>query len=177
MVERSLPDPGTALQEDCDPAQRSDFILSVFVVLFGIAVLVAVPYQVEQPPALFGMASQDLDPAVFPRGVAICMIAVGLLLGARTWRAARRRIPSAKAGGIPRFAGTVSALGIALLYVLLLPPLGFILSSALAAIGLALLAGARNPLVIVLVAITVPSAIFQVFTGLLHVALPGFPWS
>lgn len=160
-------------------AATPEIALGLGVVAMGLLLMALIPVAVERPPALFGLESTALDSRIFPFGVAICMVLAGAAQASIGYRNAVRQEPSdddadgaAESVSIKRI---LACLSIALTHAALLLPLGFVFSSALAVIALALLGGARAAIPIGLTAIGVPLAIYLVFTRLLQVHLPAFP--
>ncbi|MEM7462886.1 MAG: tripartite tricarboxylate transporter TctB family protein [Pseudomonadota bacterium] len=140
----------------------------------AIAMFALVPNQVEKPPAIFGMESEGLNPEFFPH------VVTALWMLTSIWMLVDSFItpPKPETEKTPQgaYVRVLVTLGAALAYTLALVWLGFVASSAVVIIMLSLFLGARNPFKIGLVAIVVPSAVFLIFTRLLHVSLPPFPY-
>ncbi|WP_305988185.1 tripartite tricarboxylate transporter TctB family protein [Roseibium sp. MMSF_3544] len=146
-------------------------LLNIFLAALMLAL---VPSQVDKPPALFGMDSEGLNPEFFPQVVTV------LWLMASLWTFVDAiSHPSEQTSvsiDLSALLRVLVTLGAALAYTLLLVPLGFVASSAAVIIVLSLFLGARSPLKIGFTAIVVPSAVFFIFTRLLTVSLPPFPF-
>lgn len=142
-------------------------------VAFALFLFLIMPDQIEEPPKLFGRSTSALSPRLFPSIVASLFLIIGAWLAIASFRLGERN----GLRHLDRRAVTSVGTSVILLlvYALLLEPLGFVLSSALVALALALYYGGRNPFGIAAVAIGVPVAIFVVFTRLLHVFLPELP--
>lgn len=158
-------------------AGRSNFNswAGVLAVGFGLFLLLIMPHEIEEPPRLFGQSTSALSPKLFPSIVAGLFVLIGAWLAIAGFGLRERnglRLLSREA-----VTNIAVSLALMLVYALALEPLGFILSSALIALALALYYGARNPFAIALVTIGVPVAIYAVFTRLLHVFLPEMPGS
>lgn len=147
----------------------------VLCIAFAIFLFLIIPHEIEEPRKLFGQSTSALSPRLFPHIVAALFLIIGAWLTIASFGLHERN------GLLCLDRSAVMNLGVSLIllvaYSLLLEPLGFMLSSALIAVGLALYYGGRNPLAIAVVAIGVPIATFIVFTRLLHVFLPEFPGS
>lgn len=155
--------------------RRTNFntVLAAGCVLFSIFLFAVIPSEVERPPVLFGVSSQGLDPAFFPYVVATCFLVVGLwylytsfsLNDVNGFRGLTRHNYTSVAVTTVMFV----------VYAAILIPLGFVLSSALVVVVLAVFYGARNWPAVLLVAIGVPAVVYVVFRRLLTVALPELP--
>lgn len=147
----------------------------VLCIAFALSLFLIMPHEIEEQRKLFGQSTSALSPKLFPGIVAGLFLVIGAWLviasfGLREQNGLLR---------LDRRAVINISVSLILLvvYALLLEPLGFIPSSALISVALALYYGGRNPIAIAIVAIGVPVAIFFVFTRLLHVFLPEMPGS
>ena len=149
-------------------------------ILFGVALFVITPDQVERPRLLFGQKPSGLDPDFFPRMVAVFFAVVGLWM---MWRARSLR----EENGIRALDGeavmsvAVTIVGFVVMAVLM-PWLGFVLSSFLLLAALSTFYGNRNLLLGLLVSAGIPLLFFNVLRIWLKVVLPqnpffpDFPW-
>jgi hypothetical protein len=142
--------------------------------LLGLAILLLVPSQVDEPPRFFGQTSSGISPKLFPRLAAIGLMAIGALYFVASFRMAER----GAFGDMPRgaYLNVLFVLAAMALYVALLRPLGYVLSSALVATTISLFYGSRNPVGVAAVGLGAPLAIYYLFTRWLTVSLPPFPW-
>lgn len=155
---------------------RADALTALVNLLLAVGLFVATPGQVETPPAILGMTSGDMAPTVFPRVVTAIWALISLWNLVVSLRS--EILSSTGASGLSTAAITalVVTVGTAVLYALLLVPLGFVLSSVLTIVGLSLYYGARSAWRIALAAVVVPGVMYAVFTRLLLVSLPPFPF-
>lgn len=152
---------------------NADTWLAISTIMLGLAIWLLVPHQVDEPPSFFGQTNAGLDPKLFPQIAAAGFVIIGIL-----YLVASFRMP-----GENHFRGlnsqTVVSLGIVLMimiaYVALLRPLGFVISSGLVGLAVALLYGSRNIIGIFSVSIVAPVSIYLMFTRLLSVSLPPIP--
>ena len=140
---------------------------------FGIVLFFITPYQVEKPVVVFGQSLNALDPTLFPRLVALGIFGLGVWYFVKSFSLQERnRFRDLDRDGWINVAVSLVAFT---LYALLMEPLGFILSSVLLVGGLSIFYGVRAPLLIAVVSIGIPVAIYFVFTRMLQVFLPEFP--
>ena len=147
----------------------------VLCIAFAIFLFVIMPHEIEEPRKLFGQSTSALSPRLFPYLVASLFLIIGAWLTIASFGLHERN------GLLGLDRSAVINVGVSLvllvIYAVSLEPLGFILSSALIAVALALYYGGRNPIAIAIVALGVPVATFLIFTRLLHVFLPEMPGS
>ncbi len=155
------------------PLDNFNAILALCTIVFGIAIVILTPYQVDVRPVLLGMGTTGLDPATFPMMIGGGFVLVGILylIQSRTLHE-RNLFRDLDRDALINVSVTL-LVGVA--YVLILVPLGFVIASALCVASLAIFYGARNWLVIAFVAIGVPAVLFEAFTRILLVSLPGLP--
>lgn len=156
-------------------ARRFNFntALGVGCVLFSLFLFAVIPYQVEEPPVLFGQSTTSLDPAFFPTLVAVLFLIVGAVY---IWLSFDLR----EHNGFrdltrENYWNILFTLAVFVLYAMILQPLGFLLSSGVVVAVLSIFYGARHIPSILLVCIGVPAAVYFVFRSLLKVALPELP--
>lgn len=161
-----LPGGGTALGR----AANFNTVVAIGFVGLGLLLLAIIPDQVDRPLMLFGQAPSGLNPQLFPQLVASGFLLLGLCYLVRSFRMSEpngfRRLTSES------IVNVTVTLGALLIFALSMVPLGFLLSSVLLIAVLSTFYGNRNILLGVLVSVLVPTAIFLVFTRLLHVSLP-----
>lgn len=142
-------------------------------VTFSLFILISIPYQIEKPRLILGRSLTGLDPALFPRITAGCMLAlsVAYLIQSRNMREVNQ-FRGVELSGYANVAVTVLVL---VIYAVLLEPIGFVASSALAVAALTILYGNRNIILIGLTSLGIPLAIYYLCTRFLLVFLPEFP--
>ena len=150
--------------------KRMDFWAGLVFLLLGLVVwLVLIPIGVDEPKKV---QYAVLAPSYYPRIIAIAMALVGIAVTARAVTAVSTdRLLGMPAGETVLKIGVVFAILVALSY--LLPNLGFVLASFLALIALMVLAGERNPVIILAVAIILPVVLYFFFTKLANIPIPG----
>jgi hypothetical protein len=143
-------------------------------IALGVAIWLLVPSQVDEPPVFFGQASSGISPKLFPKIAAGGFIVIGALYFVASFRMEERS--SFRDLPATAYVNLLVVLVAMVLYVALLRPLGYALSSALVATAISLYYGSRNVLGIAIVGIGAPLAIYYLFTRWLSVSLPPFPW-
>jgi len=123
---------------------------------------------VAEPKLLFGRSLTAISPTLFPAIVlailfVLCAIQIGLLVKGGI-------IPAAT--GITGWARGVIFFGIMTAYALLMIPLGFFISSALAITSLSVFIGNRSIWQIAILAFAAPALLYLAATRLLAVSLP-----
>ena len=120
-----------------------------------------------------------VGPAFYPRIVLgiTAMFSLALIVGDLWWK--RKRAPDA--GTPPNYALVVLAFGIFAAYVVLLPYLGFRLSTFLFLLAMPVAlerpANARRWIVVVIVALVATVAVYYLFEQYLHVLMPRGRWT
>lgn len=158
------------------PARRANFntVIALGAVVFGALIFFLTPYQVAEPPTLFGRSTSGISPQLFPRiAGAGFMIFGGVLAPASLRMHETNTFAELPLGGYVNVAVVVV---IMLTYVTLLRPVGFVVSSAFAATAISLYYGSRSIFGIGFVGLAAPLTIYLLFTRMLGVSLPGFPW-
>lgn len=149
-------------------------VFGVLGIVIGIVLFIITPDQVERPRLLFGRKSSGLDPDFFPRMVSILFIVVG---GWLVWRA-RALIESNQFRRLGGEAVTNVSVTIACFFILalIMPSLGFVLSSILLLGVLSTFYGNRNIFIGVLISVGVPLVFFNLLRIWLQVVLPQNPF-
>ena len=160
------------------PASRGAFnfntIFGVLGILVGVVLFIITPDQVERPRLLFGQKPSGLDPDFFPRLVAILFIVAG---GWLIWRA-RSLVEENNMRNLDGEAITnvlVTVAGFVLL-ALIMPWLGFVLSSIILLAVLSTFYGNRNFIAGALISIGVPLVFYNILRVWLKVVLPQNPF-
>jgi len=144
--------------------------VAVLLILFSILFYVLIPYQIEKPKLFMGRALMGMKPTLFPRLTMIGLLGLSIWYFLHSFKLEEKNL----FGELDRKSLTriVVTFAIMVAYALLLEPLGFVLSSALTAGVLTFYLGNRNILILCVVIIIIPLAIFFIFTRALHVSLP-----
>lgn len=160
-----------------------DFTLGVLTILTAGAYL-ALAGQIPH-----SLLSDEVGPSGLPNAVGWTLVALGVLLAARSVRsgpaAGARPAAGAASAGADEFAGGMRAHRLALallvmlsLYVVVTPLLGYVASTALLLGGVALFSGAPKGRMLALVSVLGAFALWLLFDALLAIPLPvGSLWS
>ena len=147
-----------------------DTVCALALIALGLALFWLIPHQVARPLMMVGQMASGLQPERFPQVVA------GFLVGFGLWYLWQSRGPGEASGFADLAPGGAArvliALGVLLLYALLLEPLGFVPASFIVASALSLFLGQRNIALGIAVCLGVPVVIYLLFTRVLHVSLP-----
>jgi len=148
---------------------------AIGVVVLGIAIWVLTPYQVEQAVPLFGKPASGLDPHLFPRLVA----AVFVLLGIWYFFRAITLDEDNRLTHLDREAiiNTVVSLVTFAIFALTMEYVGFVIAGAAVMFFLSTFYGNRTWWLGIVVSLAVPFAVFNLFTKVLLVFLPEFPYA
>lgn len=139
----------------------------------AVALLAAVPYQVDKPGRLFGRALSALDPTLYPRLVFVLLlvIAIGYFLVSGRLRELNQ-FRTIDSQGYFNVGVTIFCI---LAYAFALPQLGFVVSGIVLMLVLTVFYGNRNHYMTVAVSVLAPLAIYYGATRLLLISLPEFP--
>jgi len=160
------------------PASRSalnfNTVFGVLGIVIGIVLFVITPDQVERPRLLFGQKPSGLDPDIFPRMVSILFIITGawVILRARVL-VEENRIRNLDSEAITNVLVTVAGF---LILALVLPWLGFVISSIVLLGVLSTFYGNRNLVMGATVSICVPLIFYNILRIWLQVVLPQNPF-
>lgn len=155
-------------------AWNVDTCIAVITLLMGVLIWLLIPYQVDEPPAFFGQIHAGMSPSLFPQFAALGFFIIGGLYLLASFEMDSEN--GFAALGWRDYAGIAFVLALMTAYATLLQPLGFVISSGLTALAIALFYGSRNIIGIGIVAVVAPLLIYFMFTRLLSVSLPAFPW-
>ena len=147
--------------------------LALATIALGGLVLVLVPQQVDMPMLLFGMQGNELSPRAMPRLAGWLLVVGGLVYLVESLRL--RELNGLAAMSRQALANVGFLVGLMVVYVLVLIPVGFVASSIAAAAAIAFYFGSRNGIAILAVAVAAPVLIYLLFTRTLSVSLPPFP--
>tara|TARA_R110002049_G_scaffold296421_1_gene484492 strand:- start:153 stop:686 length:534 start_codon:yes stop_codon:yes gene_type:complete len=144
--------------------------VALILVILAATFIILIPYQIQAPKLMFGRSFASMEPTLFPTISGFGLLLVSVIYLIQSFRV-RTENPF-------RIIGFRSALRIVIVfgilsgYGLLFEPLGFILSSALAALLISVYLGNRGIISLVLISVALPSLTFYIFTYLLQVSLP-----
>lgn len=155
-------------------------VFGVLGVLIGVVLFIITPDQVERPRLLFGQKPSGLDPDFFPRMVAVFFIITGTWL---IWRARTlREANGLRALDSEAIMSVLVTIGGFVVMAIIMPWLGFVISSFLMLLVLSTFYGNRNMLLGLIVSSVIPFVFFNALRVWLNVVLPqnpffpDFPW-
>jgi len=144
-------------------------------IALGIAIWVLTPYEVETAVLLFGKPASGLDAHLFPRIIAVIFIALGIwyFIRALTLREENllRRLDR------EAIVNTIVSLITFFIFAELMELIGFVISGTLVMFFLSSFYGNRTWWLGILVSVAVPLGVFNLFTKVLSVFLPEFPYA
>lgn len=152
-----------------------NFGCAIGVTLFGIAIWVLTPYQVEKAVPLFGLPASGLDPHLFPRMIGMFVTAFGVWYFFRSFKLDEENLLLKL--NREAIINTVVSLITFLLFAYFIETLGFVISGALTMFFLSTFYGNRTYWLGALVSIAVPFGVFNLFTKGMLVFLPEFPYA
>ena len=160
------------------PASRSAWnfntAFGVLGIVIGVVLFIITPDQVDRPRMLFGQKPSGLDPDFFPRMVAVFFIITG---GWLIWRARvlveENGIRSLDGEAITNVLVTLAAF---LVFALVMPRLGFVISSILLIGFMSTFFGNRSMIAGAAVSIGVPLGFYNILRIWLQVVLPQNPF-
>lgn len=160
---------------DGKPARSFNFntVSGVFFVVLSIVLFLIIPEQIEKPLIVFSANKHDLKPTLFPQLVAAGFGGLGIWLFFKSF-SIREDNQLKKLDQEAIINVSVILLAMAA-YSPMMVQIGFVVSSALSIAFMSTFFGNRNFVLTALVSVTVPVAIFFVFTKLLATYLPPFP--
>lgn len=160
------------------PASRGAWnfntVFGLLGILVGVVLFIITPDQVERPRLLFGQKPSGLDPDFFPRLVSVLFIAAG---GWLIWRARslveENGIRKLDGEAVTNVVVTVAAF---LVMALIMPWLGFVISSVLLLGVLSTFYGNRSLIAGALISVGVPLVFYNILRIWLQVLLPQNPF-
>lgn len=153
---------------------NTDTWTALVTIAIGVTIWLLIPYHVDEPRALFGQIHSGMSPKLFPQFAATGFIIIGVLYLFASF--AMQNANTFASLTLQDYAGLGLVLIIMTAYVTALQPLGFVISSGLTALAITLFYGSRSIIGIAIVAIVAPLLVYTMFTRLLSVSLPAFPW-
>lgn len=148
---------------------------AIGVTALGVAIWVLTPFQVEKAVPLFGEPASGLDPHLFPRMVAAVFVILGIWYFIRALTLDEENLLRK----LDREAifNTLVSLAAFVLFAVFLELLGFVITGTLTMFFLSTFYGNRTYWLGALVSIAVPFTVFNLFTKVLLVFLPEFPFA
>ena len=148
---------------------------AIGVTALGVAIWLLTPYQVETAVPLFGKPASGLDPHLFPRIVAAVFVGLGVWYFVRALTLDEenmlRRLDR------EAIVNTVVSLATFFVFAELLEVVGFVIAGAAVMFFLSTFYGNRTWWLGALVSLAVPLGVFNLFTKVLLVFLPEFPYA
>ena len=149
-------------------------VVAIFFIILWTIMFLTIPYQIQKPMLFMGRSLMGLKPTLFPRLAILSLIGLSIWYLVISFRIKDKSLfPEVTRHGYFRI---IASLVVFCAYALLFEHLGFVLSSVLVAGTLSTYYGNRNIVVGILVSVGVPLGIYFVFTRLLKVSLPEFPF-
>jgi putative tricarboxylic transport membrane protein len=149
-------------------------VTAVVFIVFWTAMFIIVPYQIQEPMLFMGRSLMGLKPTLFPRLATLALIGLNIWYLIISFKIDEKN--GFKEISKDGYFRVVATLTVFFAYALLFEPLGFVLSSVLVAGSLSTYFGNRSIPVGLTVSLGVPVGIYLVFTRLLKVSLPEFPF-
>ena len=149
-------------------------VVAIFLLILWTIMFFTIPYQIQKPMLFMGRSLMGLKPTLFPQLAILSLIFLSIWYLVISFRLKDKNlfIEVTRQG----YFRIIVSLVVFFAYALLIEHLGFVLSSVLVAGTLSTFYGNRNILVGILVSVGVPIGIYFVFTRLLKVSLPEFPF-
>lgn len=147
---------------------------AIFFLILWTLLFILVPYQIAKPKLVMGRSLMGLEPTLFPRLATFGAILLTLWYLAISFKITEKNL--FREVGRNTYFKVIASLIVFIAYALLFEPLGFVLASFLVAGTLSTFYGNRNVLIGLVVSLAVPLGIYYVFTKLLTVSLPEFPF-
>ena len=156
---------------------RFDFNIgcAVGVFLLGVAIWVLTPFQVEKAVPLFGQPASGLDPHLFPRIIGTVFVLLGSWYFFRALTLDEENL--LRKLNREAIFNTVVSFVTFVLFAVFLETLGFVIAGALVMFFLSTFYGNRTYWLGALVSIAIPFGVYNLFTKVLLVFLPEFPFA
>jgi len=143
--------------------------------LFGIAIWVLTPYQVEKAVPLFGQPASGLDPHLFPRTIAAIIVILGIWFFFRALKLDEENL--LRKLDREAIVNTIVSIVTFAIFALVMEHIGFVIAGALVMFFLSTFYGNRTWWLGVLISVAVPFGVFNLFTKILLVFLPEFSYA
>jgi hypothetical protein len=148
---------------------------AVGVIALGVAIWVLTPYQVEKAVPLFGKPASGLDPHLFPRVVAAVFFLLGIWYFYRALKLREENL--LRKLDREAIVNTIVSLAAFFVFAELMEIVGFVISGAATMFFLSTFYGNRTWWLGILVSCVIPFGVFNLFTKVLLVFLPEFPYA
>lgn len=145
---------------------NANYIDALFFLVIGIIIRVLIPYQVTMTD---GMEDGIVSPSLFPKIVAWLLIILSLFRLTSVYLKSDKRNINIEVKKLYKF---LSCLTVIIGYVILIPLIGFLLSSMIAVFCLTKLLGKSKWYNAMLLSVITSSVIYYSFTKFLNIALP-----
>ena len=156
------------------PRYNFNTVASIGFIALGICLFLIIPHQIDKPLIQIGAAGQsNLSPELFPRLVAIAMIALGAVYFFQSF--SLNQVNELRFLDREAIVNVLTTLALMAVYVPLMVNLGFVVGSAFMVFAMSTYFGNRNFILGGLLSIFLPMTIFFVFRRLLLTELPPFP--
>lgn len=171
----------TSVDDDSDADGSSGFRFNfnigcaVGVIAFGVAIWVLTPYQVETAVPLFGKPASGLDPHLFPRIIGAVFFLLGVWYFFRAMSIGEENL--LRRLDREAIINTIVSLLAFGLFAFVMELIGFVIAGAITMFFLSTFYGNRTWWLGILVSVAVPFAVFNLFTKVLLVFLPEFPYA
>lgn len=170
----------TSVENESKPAAPGfrfnfNFGCAIGVILFGVAIWVLTPYQVEKAVPLFGEPASGLDAHLFPRLIASVFVTLGILYFIKAFALMEdNELLKLNREAIINTVVSFVSLGV---FAFVMVPIGFVISGALVMFFLSSFYGNRTWWLGILISTAIPFGIYNLFTKVLLVYLPEFPYA
>lgn len=148
---------------------------AIGVVALGVAIWVLTPYQVEEAVPLFGKPASGLDPHLFPRMIAVVFVLLGIWYFVRALSLHEENLLRRLDG--EAVVNTLVSLAAFFAFAELMERIGFVIAGASIMFFLSTFYGNRNWWLGGLISLALPLGVFNLFTKVLLVFLPEFPYA
>jgi putative tricarboxylic transport membrane protein len=143
-------------------------------ILFSIVFYFLIPSQIEKPKFAMGRSLVDMKPSLFPQITMLTLLGLSIWYLFQSFRLKESNL--LKELPAKRYIKTAVSIGFFLAYAILFEPLGFVVSSMLLLGSLPLYYGYRRVPVYILICMGFPLGVYLLFTRVLKVSLPEFPF-
>ena len=147
---------------------------ALFFILFSIVFYFLIPSQIEKPKFAMGRSLVDMKPSLFPQITMLTLLGLGIWYLFQSFHLKENNL--LKDLPVKRYIKTAVSIGFFLAYALLFDLLGFVVSSMLLLGSLPLYYGYRRVPVYILICMGFPLGVYLLFTRVLKVSLPEFPF-
>lgn len=147
---------------------------AVFFILFSIIFYFLIPSQIEKPKFVMGRTLVDMKPSLFPQVTMVSLLGLSIWYLIQSFQLKEnnlfRELPA------KRYIKAAVSIGCFLAYAILFDLLGFVVSSMLLLGSLPLYYGYRKVSIYILILTGFPLTLYLLFTRVLKVSLPEFPF-